>query len=1613
MKLTALLLSAILGLADGLASTDTITWGGDNSRAGYFTNHNMDPAVVGSSSFGQVWQTALPGNYMDVKEQAFAQPLVYTPSGGDTQYVYYATTQNNLYKIDAKTGAIVSQRNLAVPFLTADLDGCLDINPTVGVIGTGVIDPETDTLYLTTKTYVDQAKTKTAQGRAAGRYLIQAIDTKTLESRPGFPVDLEGITARNAPERVFHGGVINQRPGLLQQGQFIYIAFGSHCVQFDFTGWVIGIDKATGQLVERFSTMGPDVPLRIKGASIWMSGGGITADDAGSIFYSTGNGYASQLATVPVNGFQPPSALEEAVVHMTMDEDGSLNLVDFFMPHEKQQLDGGDQDLGTTPIELLPSDFSCGNVRRMGVITGKSGRTYWLNMDNLGGYRNGKGEFGMDDIIDIYQHQNSVYSGAGVYPLEGGYIYIHVIQFPTVVFKFSCNNGVARFTKVAESPDVNAYVLGVGHGTVTSLGGQPGTGLVWVTDVQQRHLKIYDAIPVGDKLNLLHSFVVPGVVKFSRPVFGDGMVYFGTNQGYLYAYGSTLKTPVNCTAPVEFEATNIRAESAELALTCTAIVATTVTAADLETGHDFSITSKPELPLVLTAGTKFTVEAKFKPQRVGLLRDNIVLSYTGTVEGYSKNAKAAVSGTGASSDALLSVSPSQLSFVNIVASSEPNGLTKTVMITNQGSSSLSIDSLQYSQSADGPWTTWTGSGDLSVSNFTVVNIPHSIAAHDSVALRVTFDSTVPGNSTAFLKLSSNGGDSTVVISGSAGSAPQALIEFEKPDKSGWVTYDPDVPFNFGEVMQNTARSLLFRVSNNGPADSVRLSITVSKPPIGSNSIIRAANSVDLGEGTVILPGESQTAVLTCAVPKSQWNVDSYNGSVTWTMNTNDLVMSKQVFEFFCEAIAEQAPPLLGDGQGKYRYIGCFKENNPGRQLANMHYSHADSVNADCIAACDDKGSAFCGTQYHRECWGGNVIPRERVDDGNCNFHCSGALDQTCGGNGVNELHGGSFISLFADSEKWNGDYSQPADGAGDAGGVGGDVPAAEAPKANPGTEGYVHLGCYTEVDGRALPIVGQAASMDVAGCVSACKKQSLGHAGVQYGGECWCGDQLAAASRAAPLDECNIACGDNAAESCGGTARLNVYKLGDGTPNAPAATTPPSTAVPSPKDKRAMVGTWPLPTPTPRPRQVVDQSTFQGCYDQSDEVRSMPLVLSDNTMTPEKCGTSCPDRVYWAVRDGTECYCDNDLEMGTVKVNIKRCNISCPGDPFTFCGGKTVMQLFRRIDPASGNSDTTRLESVSGIATAPPTPANASSTASPGTVQASVAELAPTTRISPVRVGPTVRPIVNERWGYQGCYAEPPNSRALPLALYDPDMTLELCAATCPGRNYFGVEYGSECYCGNTVNEGTTKLLNATECNFLCPGDPATYCGAVLKLQLYQYGVDSIPPGIDWPPSLPVPSRATPASSWGAGEEASTLLKKVSTDTATDTRLGWVWPTPTPAVWRGNSNFTYYNCVAEPASGRLLNRQVWNDGQLMTAQRCVARCTDYDWAGLEYGRECWCSNLLFIQTPLTVYGSHNRTEAECDILCTGDPLEFCGGRARMTLYINSRLLRMAAESDYR
>jgi hypothetical protein len=1048
----------------------------------------MDPAVVAGDQFAQLFRTKFPGTYNNANEQVFSQPLVYTTSQDGIQYVFVATTQNNVYKLNAKTGEIVASRNLHIPFLTADLDGCVDINPLVGVISTGVIDPDTETLYLTAKTYEDQLGGNGAQGKPNGRYYFHALNVNDLTERENFPIALEGMVARNNPSRSFNGGIQLQRPALLHYGQYIYAGFGSHCVQYNFTGWIVGFDKTTGAIVERFATEGEGVANTVPGGSLWMSGGGIASDNAGSIFFATGNGYASQLAKIPVAGRNPPTSLEEAAVHMSVNEDGSLSVVDFFMPAEKQELDGADKDLGTSPLEILPSEFSCGDIKRIGVVTGKNGKTYWLNLDNLGGYRNGANSG--DAVIQVYQNENSVYAGAGVYPLEGGYVYINVIKYPSHVFKFSCDKGNPSFTKVADSPTNNAYILGVGHGTVTSLDGQDGTGLVWSSDVQGDNLRIYKAIPENGLMVLVKSFSVPGTTKFTRPVFGDGIVYQGTTQGYLYAFGAPTNPPLECSGRYNFGTAETGTTTNAQTITCTAKIAVTISSIALNEATNFDVSDLPTLPLTVAAGQTLQLKAAFTPNSVGNVFATLLVTSANGESGYSRTTSVRLTGTGESANPLLSIDPQSIKFTKTITGN--TSVDQTVILSNLGNSALTVSSVQYSgDGPDGPFIIPVDSGNgQQVGPFTFIGVPAGVAENSQAVATVNFNPAESGNFSAYVLITSDGGSKNLTVTAFSGPAPKALIEFQTPDGLGWATYQEGTNFTFGNVTENTTRELKMRVTNAGGEGAVDLSITVSKPPFGVAGILGASNNIDLAEGTSLGAGESAAATLYCSVPKSQWNTDPYSGAVQWTMNTNDPELGKLFMQFDCQAISEQAPPLRGDGLGSYRYVGCFKENNPGRQLATQLYGNDANTNAMCISACAEAGHAYCGTQYQRECWSGPNIPTLQVDDGNCNFACAGDINQICGGNGVGDGEGGAYISLFANPDKI---------GNGGDGGSG-NTPGGPTNGEQSGTWSYE--GCWTEASTtRALSDKVLATDdLSLETCADFCQLNK--YFGVEYGREC-------------------------------------------------------------------------------------------------------------------------------------------------------------------------------------------------------------------------------------------------------------------------------------------------------------------------------------------------------------------------------------------------------------------------------------------------------------------------------------------------------------------------------
>ena len=70
--------------------------------------------------------------------------------------VFLASAQNIIRIVDAATGTLINSRTVQAPFLQSDI-GCTDIPYYIGIIGTPIIDPSTDTVYFFSKGYKDGA----------------------------------------------------------------------------------------------------------------------------------------------------------------------------------------------------------------------------------------------------------------------------------------------------------------------------------------------------------------------------------------------------------------------------------------------------------------------------------------------------------------------------------------------------------------------------------------------------------------------------------------------------------------------------------------------------------------------------------------------------------------------------------------------------------------------------------------------------------------------------------------------------------------------------------------------------------------------------------------------------------------------------------------------------------------------------------------------------------------------------------------------------------------------------------------------------------------------------------------------------------------------------------------------------------------------------------------------------------------------------------------------------------------------------------------------------------------------------------------------------------------
>ncbi|KAL7912928.1 COOH terminal WSC domain-containing protein [Trichoderma velutinum] len=90
--------------------------------------------------------------------------------------------------------------------------------------------------------------------------------------------------------------------------------------------------------------------------------------------------------------------------------------------------------------------------------------------------------------------------------------------------------------------------------------------------------------------------------------------------------------------------------------------------------------------------------------------------------------------------------------------------------------------------------------------------------------------------------------------------------------------------------------------------------------------------------------------------------------------------------------------------------------------------------------------------------------------------------------------------------------------------------------------GYTYAGCYQDNIGRVLTgdILPNLGPMSNDKCVANCVSKGFSIAATEYGGQCYCGNDLVGSAKLAE-NQCTIACEGNSKEVCGGSWAISVY----------------------------------------------------------------------------------------------------------------------------------------------------------------------------------------------------------------------------------------------------------------------------------------------------------------------------------------------------------------------------------------------------------------------------------------------------------------------------------------
>ncbi len=314
---TAVLVCLLTAAASQAAQAEPMwtTYHRDAQRSGY------DPEATQPIEPLLAWQS------VDLGAPIWSQPLIL----GDR--VYVATVGDEVYALEASTGKIVWQKSVGTPVPSEELP-CGDIEPTVGVVGTPVIDLELGALYVVADRW--NQVTKTAEHRLVGLNLESGEEIVSMD------VDPPGAD----PKALLQRTALN-----LDKGEVIFGYGGNDGDCSDYQGAVVAAPANGG--TPRFWQYQPALPS-LSGGAVWAPAGPAVGEE-GDVYATTGN-------PDPPDGKRATEFdYSDSVVQLNLAQDfvaqpstESTSPFGWFEPPNWEEESNDDLDLSSAAAELLP-----------------------------------------------------------------------------------------------------------------------------------------------------------------------------------------------------------------------------------------------------------------------------------------------------------------------------------------------------------------------------------------------------------------------------------------------------------------------------------------------------------------------------------------------------------------------------------------------------------------------------------------------------------------------------------------------------------------------------------------------------------------------------------------------------------------------------------------------------------------------------------------------------------------------------------------------------------------------------------------------------------------------------------------------------------------------------------------------------------------------------------------------------------------------------------------------------------------------------------------------------------------------------------------------------------